>query len=117
MIDDKIALFEADVRRSFKLIERVTVMRNPPDSRDACDVEVVFVRDHETREPKVHVRFCGAANVALGSSFGGIVYSFIQITDIHSHQLEDLRYRVIDEEAGEIALLCRDFIVSIEGKP
>jgi hypothetical protein len=83
------------------------------DSKGDVVANVTLEILHNNNKSLLKIKFYKATDIKVGNLNSREVMILI-INDIRSHQLEDARYRAVDEEAAIISLNCWDFEFVVE---
>ncbi|MEE3622703.1 hypothetical protein UCD39_01695 [Nitrospirillum sp. BR 11752] len=72
------------------------------------DVKIHLFNGYEENSPSIEIEFIGVAEIELGNA-NFMSSSLITIYNMSSHQLDRIKYHVVDEEAKLFAFYRREF--------
>ena len=107
--DDIIVKYQSLKPLRYAFLQSLLLRREVKD--DACsdyDLKLVLLpRAKENLDEKLELGFHGVRDLHIGD-VGGLVGLMIEIKSLGGHQLEGLRFRVMETENDAISFLCSD---------
>ncbi|WP_089409466.1 hypothetical protein [Granulicella rosea] len=92
----------------FCYLKNLVIEKDFQPGRFTCDVELLLAEDTLPESPRLRLKFIKAADIRIGD-LNALFALFMSIRDVADRQLEDITYRVVEEEHSSISLYCRDF--------
>jgi hypothetical protein len=109
--DSKLDEYEASQPSTFRFIERIYVSRNFDDTGE-LRLEVTLAKRPEPLTSRLSVLFHGIRDLHI-QNLEFMVGVMLVVRSIRADGLEDLNYRVVDDENNILRFLCRDFEILV----
>lgn len=116
---ETLARYRSLEQRKYPFLERFELTRTVESSRCSDYVLTLVLGQALPTAGGRHLRlvFTGVRDLHLGR-LEGFCHLQIEVRSVRDHQLEDLRYRVVEEEEQSFAFYCHDLAVAeIEADP
>jgi len=112
LVFNNINAFIALEPRHYKFLKTINLTRNI--SQESCskyDVELILSQ-LTSSEHELHIRFANVFDIQIGH-LEGLFGLFIDIEDVSDMQLEDGKYRVVEQEEQAFSFYCKDFFAEL----
>ncbi|CAJ1317641.1 hypothetical protein [Paenibacillus nuruki] len=95
--------------RAFPNLESLHAYRDLSKSnRSEYNIEVILCNTFVEGNSKMRITFLHARDINIGS-LEGILTLMIKINDVSKDQMEDINYRIVEEENLTFSFYCKDF--------
>lgn len=112
-MNEKIESYWALSPQRFKFLESFELRRFVDDnSAEAYQLTLTLLAEPRSESARGRFTFSGVQELVVGR-LDGLLGLMIEVFDVRDHQLEGLRFRVVDSEHGVIGFWCRDFELNI----
>lgn len=93
----------------FRFLNRLMIeKKNEWDGRAFCDVELLLSENASPESRRLRLKFLRSVEIQVGD-LNGTEGWLIAIRNIADRGLENITYRVVEEEGNSISLNCQDF--------
>ncbi|MBO0455541.1 hypothetical protein JZO77_02125 [Enterococcus hulanensis] len=109
MINNKKILEFYKEQSKFGFIESVKIYKDIKDEHYVNYLEISFFNyPYVEGDKKMLITFQNISDLNLGN-LDGLLKTVFSITDISSYQMENVKYKVVDDENNLVCFNCKDF--------
>ncbi|MBT9100163.1 hypothetical protein KFZ76_20885 [Methylovulum psychrotolerans] len=100
--------------RNYPYLKALNITRTLSDHGypNGYDIEILLSRYSAGSTKDLQLVFIGAVDIHIGG-LAGLFGLFVTIEDVADRQLEDMKFRVVEQEEGVFCFYCKAFTASL----